>query len=334
MKIISKNCNTLSELIGFKNLNCNLYENLNILKQSKNIVILGNFDGVHKGHKSIFDKAIKKAEKMGYKTVIYTFREYPQKKSTRITTPSEKLYLLNECGLDYIYLEEFEDVRNFSPEEFIEKVLINTLNAKEIYCGFNFTFGKNKSGNIKTLDNVLEEKYHGEVILDIHSPVLDNDNEIISSTRIRENIEKTDLSKAKELLGHNMIIMGEVIHGKKLGRTLGFPTANLEFEDKIYPSFGVYGAYIHVEGDKNIYHGVINIGKNPTVDFKGLTVEAHIFDFNKDIYGKIIMIEVLEKISDEEKLETIEDLIQKINNDTLIWRKRINEKYHDTNKNR
>lgn len=334
MKIISKNCNNLSELIDFKNLSCSLDENLNILKQSKNIVILGNFDGVHKGHKTIFNKAIERAKKIGYKTVIYTFREYPQKKSTRITTPSEKLYLLNECGIDYIYLEEFEEVRNLTPEEFVKKVLIDTLNAKEIFCGFNFTFGKNKSGNIKILDNILESKHHGEVILNIQQPVLDSDNEIISSTRIRENIEKTDLLKAKELMGHNMIIMGEVIHGKKLGRTLGYPTANLEFEDKIYPSFGVYGSYIHIEGDDNIYHGVINIGKNPTVDFTGLTVEAHIFDFNKDIYGKIIMIEVLEKISDEKKLDSLEELIKKIGNDTIIWRKRINEKYHDTNKNR
>ncbi|MBP6125623.1 MAG: bifunctional riboflavin kinase/FAD synthetase [Leptotrichiaceae bacterium] len=334
MKIISKKCENLSEILNFKNISCNLGENLKELKQTKNIIILGNFDGVHKGHKAIFNEAIEKAKKNGYKTVIYTFREYPQNKSKNITTSSEKLYLLNECEIDYIYLDEFEDVRNFNPEEFVEKVLVNILNVKEIFCGFNFTFGKNKSGNIKTLDNILKEKYNKDIVLNVHSPVLDIYNEVISSTRIREFIEKTDLLKAKELLGYNMIIMGEVIHGKKLGRTLGYPTANLHFKDKIYPSFGVYGAYIHVEGENSIYHGVINIGKNPTVDFTGLTVEAHIFDFDKDIYGKVIMIEILEKISDEMKLKSLEELVEKIKNDALIWRKKINEKYYDTSKNR
>lgn len=334
MKIISRNCKNVDELIRYKNISCNLGENLNFLNKTENVVILGNLDGVHKGHKAIIDEAVKKAKEKGYKTVVYTFREYPQKKSTRITTPSEKIQLIDECNIDYLYLEEFELVRGYSPEEFVEKILVETLNAKEVYCGFNFTFGKNKCGNINTLDNIFKNKFNGDIKLNVLSPILDSNNEIISSTRIRKYIEETNLVKMKELLGHNFIIMGEVIHGKKLGRTLGFPTANLNFEDKVYPHFGVYGAYIHIEGDPNIYHGVINIGKNPTVTYIGLTVEAHIFDFNKDIYGKIIMIEVLEKISDEVKLNSIDELIKKINDDAQKWRKRIDEKYYDTSKNR
>lgn len=333
MKIISKNDKNLYEILKYKN-NCNIEHSDLILQESKNVVILGNFDGLHKGHKEIFNKAVKKANELGYKSIVYTFYEYPQKKCNRITTPSEKLLLINECNIDYTYLETFEDVKDLTPEQFVNDVLLKKLNAKQVYCGFNFTFGKGKSGNIKTLYELLNKYSNGETELNIISPVLDSENEVISSTRIRKYIENTNFIKIKELLGHNFIIMGEVIHGKKLGRTLGFPTANLKFEDKIYPKFGVYGAYIQIEGEDKIYHGVLNIGRNPTVQVNGLSIEAHIFDFNKDIYGKVIIIDVLEKISDEIKLNSIEDLIEKIDNDAKIWRKRINEKYYNTDKNR
>ena len=334
IKLIAKKCEYLNEIIKFKGLHCNFQKNSEELKKKGNIVILGNFDGVHKGHVTIFKNAIERAKEKDYNTVVYTFREYPQKKSTRITTPSEKVELIDEVGIDYIYLEEFEDVRNYSPEEFMEKVLINTLNVKEIYCGFNFTFGKNKSGNIKVLDDIIRDKYDNSIIINVQSPVLDSENDIISSTRIRDYIEKTDFDKISDLSGHNFIIMGEVIHGKKLGRTLGFPTANLEFDNKVYPDFGVYGVYVHIEGDDKLYHGVMSIGENPTIKGHGLSVETHIFDFNRDIYGKIIMVEVLEKISNQIKLNSINELIEKINVDAIIWKKRIEEKYHDTSKNR
>lgn len=334
MKIITENCRNIESLLKFKGLSCNLWKNLGVLKQSGNIVILGNFDGVHRGHREIFENAVKRAKEKGYKTVVYTFREYPQKKSARITTPSEKIFLIDECGIDYTYLDEFESVRNFSPEEFFDKILVDTLNTKEIYCGFNFTFGKGKSGNIQTLTNIIEQKYKGEIVLKVQSPVLDSENQVISSTRIREYIKKTDFKKVKELLGHNYIMLGCVIHGKKLGRTLGFPTANFRFRNKVYPNFGVYGVYIQIEGNSTVYHGVMNIGRNPTVESGTLNIETHILDFNEDIYGKVILVEVLEKISDEIKLNSIDELIEKISNDVDIWRKRINEKYYDTNKNR
>lgn len=334
MKIITENCKNIESLVRIKGLSCNLGKNLEILQETKNVVILGNFDGVHRGHREIFEKAKESAKEKGYKTVVYTFREYPQKKATRITTPSEKLYLIDECGIDYIYLDEFENVKDLTPEEFVEEILVKKLNIKEIYCGFNFTFGKGKSGNIQTLDKILETKYNKEIVLKVQSPVVDSDKEVVSSTRIREYIKNTNFIKMKELLGHNFILLGEVVHGKKLGRTLGFPTANFKFRKKVYPNFGVYGAYIQIEGEDKIYHGVMNIGRNPTVESGTLNIETHIFDFNKDIYGKVILVEILEKISDEVKLNSIDELIEKIDNDARIWRKRIDEKYGDTSKNR
>lgn len=332
--LISKNCGSLNEIIKFKNLHCNFSLNIEKIKKMNNIVILGNFDGVHKGHSTIFSEAVREAEKKGYSTVVYTFYEYPHKLENRITTPSEKVELINRYGIDYIYMDEFNDVKEYTPEEFVEKILIDTLNAKEIYCGFNFTFGKNKSGNIKVLERILKEKYDGNIRLNIQPPIVDDENIAISSTRIRSYIEKTDFQHIKKLLGHNLIIIGEVVHGKKLGRTFGFPTANLKFKNKVYPEFGVYGVYVQIEEDNRIYHGVMNIGRNPTIEENGLSVETYIFDFDKDIYGKIIMIDILEKISNEIKLNSIDELIEKINNDTEIWKRRIKEKYYDTNKNR
>ena len=120
-----------------------------------------------------------------------------------------------------------------------------------------------------------------------------------------------------------------------MGRTIGFPTANLKFENKIYPSFGVYGIYVQIENDENrIYHGVMNIGRNPTVDKDNLSVEAHIFDFDEDIYGKVIMVQILENIRKEVKFNSVAELKEQINSDSKFWRKRIDEKYYDTSKNR
>ena len=340
IKIITKNCEMMSDISKFnKDINCHNFENeselLDELKEKGTVVVLGNFDGVHRGHKMILKNAIKKAKEKGYKTIVYTFNEYPNKRETRITTSVEKAFLIDKIGIDYLYLEEFDNVNNFTPEEFVEKILVRKFNVKEIFCGFNFTFGKGKSGNIKTLGKIISSDYQDKIGLNIQQPVLDSENEVISSTRIRKYIKNTELLKVKELLSHNLIIIGEVVQGKKLGRTIGFATANLKFENKIYPSFGVYGIYVQIENDEDkIYHGVMNIGRNPTVDKDNLSVEAHIFDFDEDIYGKVIMVRILENIRKEVKFNSVAELKEQINSDSKFWRKRIDEKYYDTSKNR
>ena len=154
MKIISKKCDEIKEYIKFNNLNNCCEKNLNEIQKNKNIVILGNFDGVHKGHQKIFQEADILSKIFKYNKIVYTFREYPQKKVTRITTISEKLNLLKQYDIDYVYLEEFDEVKNLSPEDFVKQILVKKLNVKEIFCGFNFTFGKNKEGNIKTLEKI------------------------------------------------------------------------------------------------------------------------------------------------------------------------------------
>ena len=322
MKFIVENSAEIKDIIEYHNdIEIPDYsKNLKEIKQNKNIVILGNFDGVHKGHQIILKKSVNKAKEENLKTIVYTFNEYPKNKQTKITTCSEKAYLLNENGIDYLYLEQFEKVRNYTPEEFVEKVLLNILNVKEVYCGFNFTFGKGKSGDVSILEKLLKEK---NIKLNVQNPVRDGNNEIISSTRVRNYIKKGNFEKVRELLGHNFIILGEVIYGKQLGRVLGFPTANLQFENKIYPEFGVYGVKVHIEGDEKIYNGVMNIGKNPTVDIGILSVETNIFDFSDDIYGKIILIEVLENIRSEKKFNSVDELKKQIGYDVDYWKNKI-----------
>ena len=322
MKFIVENSAEIKDIIEYHNdIEIPDYsKNLKEIKQNKNIVILGNFDGVHKGHQIILKKSVNKAKEENLKSIVYTFNEYPKNKQTKITTCSEKAYLLNENGIDYLYLEQFEKVRNYTPKEFVEKVLVDTLNAKEVYCGFNFTFGKEKSGDVSILEKLLKEK---NIKLNVQEPVRDENKEIISSTRVRNYIKEGNFEKVRELLGHNFIILGEVVYGKQLGRVLGFPTANLRFENKIYPEFGVYGVKVHIEDDEKIYNGVMNIGRNPTVDIGVLSVETNIFDFSKDIYGKIILIEVLENIRSEKKFNSVDELKKQIGNDVDYWKNKI-----------
>ena len=292
MKFITKNLSEIKDIIEYnKSLKFTDYDkNIEEIGRSKNIVILGNFDGIHKGHKIILEKAVKKAKEKNLKTIVYTFSEYPKNRQNKITTCSEKAYLLNENKIDYLYLEEFEKVRNYS------------------------------SGNVVILEKLLKEK---DIKLNVQEPVLDENNEIISSTRIRKYIENTNFIKVKKLLGHNLIILGKVIYGKQLGRVIGFPTANLRFESKVYPEFGVYGVKIHIENDEKVYNGVMNIGRNPTVDIGVLSVETNIFNFNEDIYGKVILIEVLENIRPEKKFDSVEELKIQIGNDVNYWKQKI-----------
>ena len=322
MKFIVENSAEIKDIIEYHNdIEIPDYsKNLKEIKQNKNIVILGNFDGVHKGHQIILKKSVNKAKEENLKSIVYTFNEYPKNKQTKITTCSEKAYLLNENGIDYLYLEQFEKVRNYTPKEFVEKVLVDTLNAKEVYCGFNFTFGKEKSGDVSILEKLLKEK---NIKLNVQEPVRDENKEIISSTRVRNYIKEGNFEKVRKLLGHNFIILGEVIYGKQLGRVIGFPTANLRFENKIYPEFGVYGVKICIQDDEKVYNGVMNIGRNPTVDTGVLSVETNIFDFNEDIYGKVIFIEILENIRHEKKFESVDELKEQISKDVNYWKNKI-----------
>ena len=305
--------------------------NFEQLRTQKNIVILGNFDGIHKGHQELIKRGIECTKECDCKTILYTFKSHSDQDVKLLTNNHEKIEILKNYDLDYVYFEEFEDVRNLSPEEFLKEIIIKKLNSNKIICGFDFTFAKGKSGNTELLKKLGQENNKKVIVID---PVKDINGEIISSTRIRKYIEDGDIDSAKNLLGHYPIIAGEVVHGKKMARQMGFPTANLIFENKIYPPFGTYGVYVKIMGENSIYNGVMNLGKNPTLKPDELSVEVHILDFNRFIYGKIISIFILEKISDEIKFENIDQLVEKIKNDVKYWKKKVKDEYGNTNKTR
>ena len=315
---------SLDEILGIDIIEMPKFEN-------KMVVILGNFDGVHLGHMELINSAIKYAKERNLKTLLYTFRVLPPKSENVITTLYEKVDFLNTIdGLDYVYIEEFNDVKDLKPEDFCNLILLKKLNAKSIFCGFNFTFGKNKKGTVdylykefsKVFDiNVIEPVMYNSLIEKIKvNNIIEDDFNVISSTFIKKLLDEGKLDKVNKLLGHPYFIMGKVVKGKQLARKLGYPTANLCSRNKKYPKYGVYGVKLIIEGYSNVYYGIMNIGKNPTVENEGLHIETHIFDFDDDIYGKKIKVELLFYIRNERKMNSLDELKSQIKEDIKKWR--------------
>lgn len=292
-------------------------------------VALGTFDGVHRGHRILINSAIEKAKKNGGISVVYTFLNHPleiiapERVPKMINTIDEKLRLLEEMGVDYVVLQTFDEkYAETSKEEFIDKILIEYLGAKEIFVGFNYTFAERGSGNVEYLRSVAPEK--GIKLNEIQA--VEYKGQILSSTLIRKFILEGKIEEANMFLGRPFFISGEVEHGKKLGRVLGFPTANLKVVNKVYPPFGIFGGTVLIEGEKEKYNAVVNIGKNPTLKPGELSVEVHILDFNRDIYGKKIDVSIEKHLRDEKKFGSMEELRKGIKNDVENWRKISNRK--------
>ena len=306
---------------GLENLH-EVYENLSLA--------LGTFDGIHKGHQFLIKEAVRKAKETGGKSMVLTFSEHPQKvfrgvtKPILINTHKEKIHLLKQLGVDIIVFAHFTDeFKNLSAHEFFLEILKNKLNAKYIFAGFNYTFGSKRLGTPELLTQ-LGKEFGIEVR--IIEPVKHNDK-IISSTDIRDFIEKGDMESAREYLGTDLIIIGEVEHGKKIGRTLGFPTANLKIFNKIYPPRGIYGVEVLIEGETKLRNGLLNIGFNPTIpnEFPKLSVEVYILDFNQDIYGKELLVKIKKYTRPEVKCNSLEELKELIHNDVVSWRRHLGE---------
>ncbi|MCF2613066.1 MULTISPECIES: bifunctional riboflavin kinase/FAD synthetase [Fusobacterium] len=292
-------------------------------------VALGTFDGVHRGHRVLINSAIEEAKKNGGISVVYTFLNHPleiiapERVPKMINTIDEKLRLLEEMGVDYVVLQTFDEkYAETSKEEFIDKILIEYLGAKEIFVGFNYTFAEKGSGNVEYLRKVAPKK--GIKLNEIKA--IEYKGQVLSSTLIRKFILEGKIEEANMFLGRPFFISGEVEHGKKLGRVLGFPTANLKVVNKVYPPFGIFGGTVLIEGEKEKYNAVVNIGKNPTLKPGELSVEVHILDFNRDIYGKKIDVSIEKHLRDEKKFGSMEELRQGIRNDVENWRKISNRK--------
>ena len=292
-------------------------EELQKLKGS--YISLGNFDGIHLGHSMLIQKCVSEAIINKSPSIVYTFSPHPEQVlfpgsfNGYITSSKLKEQLINECGVDVLINHPFtKEFSQKSAEEFVKDYLVYYLNPKKVFVGFNFSFGKGASGNPQILEK-LGEKYGFKVHRE--SPVKYNDM-IISSSEIRKFLEDGNITFAKNMLSYWPIIEGKVVSGDKIGRKLGFPTANLLIEsDIILLKKGVYATYIKVNGHE--YKSVTNIGYKPTFNGKILKVETHIFDFSEDIYDKDVQLIFIQRIRDEKKFNNVEELKQQLAMDVV-----------------
>ncbi|HFU4475666.1 TPA: bifunctional riboflavin kinase/FAD synthetase [Streptococcus suis] len=290
-------------------------------KEEPTVLVLGYFDGIHLGHKALFERARKVADERGLTVTVLTYPESPRLAFSRFTpelllhlTSQEQRYLLLEKnGVDQLVMTPFtSEFASNTPEEFIERY-VKGLNAQALVAGFDYHFG-----NCRADVQDLMELFDGQV--EIVSEVSLR-GEKVSSTRIRQAIQSGDVSLANQLLGYPFMTEGIVVHGDARGRTIGYPTANLAPFDRVHlPSEGVYVAEVEVDGKR--YRAMTSVGKNVTFDGTELRIEAHIFGFDRFIYGEKMTIVWLEKIRDMVKFDGIEGLMEQMKSDesyALHW---------------
>jgi riboflavin kinase / FMN adenylyltransferase len=297
------------------------YEN-----ERASVVTIGTFDGVHIGHKKLLKKLTSEAEKTRLDSVILTFFPHPrmvlQKESDikLINTIEERTSILSKTKLDHLIIHPFtHQFSRLTALEFVRDILVNKLHAKKIIIGYDHRFGRNRNADINDLRE-FGKTYNFEVE-EISAEEL---NEVaVSSTKIRKALEKGDLEKANCYLGYPYQLNGTIVKGKGLGRKMNYPTANLHIEEpyKLIPKNGVYIAKSVIDGDE--IFGLMSIGTNPTVGGVNRTIETYYLDIEKDLYGKKLEIELLAKIREEEKFDSIESLQSAIKNDEILARKYI-----------
>ena len=285
------------------------------------VATIGMFDGVHLGHKQIFEKLTSTAKAMGCKSVAITFDTHPRMvlhhdayKLKFINSYQEKIQLIEDLGVDYLIFLPFTlEFSKLSTADFVKNVLIDTLSVKTLIVGHDNRFGNKENNNFNRLDD-LSKQFGFDII---QAEVKTIDNHIVSSSKIREALDNGDIREANKMLGYSYQLSGKVILGNQIGRKIGFPTANIDMENdfKLIPSMGVYA--IKVEWNQKFFNGMLNIGIRPTLNINKLSIEAHLFDFNTDIYGQYIKVLFVDKIRDEERFNNLDELVVQLNNDKI-----------------
>ena len=275
---------------------------------------LGFFDGVHLGHKALIKELVDLSKSSGLKSVILTFKESPAKIFTEsvnyISTTEERESMFRALGVDVVVELDFnEDLANLSADSYLKDIVFANFKPEYIFSGFNHTFGKNKTGNSKFLENNQSKfNYTYKEI-----PPVKCGDDIVSSTLVKKYISEGNVEKANLMLGYDFKIEGIVVEGNKLGRTIGFPTANISYPaGKVEIPYGVYSSTVMVDGVN--YNAILNYGKKPTVSLNNVNpvAEVHILGFNSDIYGQKIEVCIQKMIRSEIKFESIENLKQQI----------------------
>ena len=286
-------------------------------QHSSQVATIGNFDGVHRGHQKVINEVIKRAQERQQKSTLICFEPLPREyflgedAPARLTPLRDKFYLLKKMGIDQLLVLDFnEKMANMPATDFVQSVLVDGLQIKRLKVGDDFKFGLNREGNFYLLEQMGLK--HGFKVLNTNT-LRDNDDRV-SSTLIRQALQHDDLERVTELLGRPFSMGGIVIHGDKRGRQLGFPTANISIARRVSPVRGVYAVEVHGI-DKQVLPAVANIGTRPTVGGSGFLIEAHIFDFKGDIYGRRIKVILKQKIRDEKKFDGLDELVAQIAHD-------------------
>ncbi len=284
------------------------------------VVALGNFDGVHRGHQQIIERTVRSADAMRLRSAVFTFsnhtstliKKLPDVKN--ILYPEEKARIIEDMGIDYLFNIPFtEEILTMPPARFVKDILVDKFMIREAYCGFNYSFGYKAEGTPEVL--MHEGIKHGFGI-HVQEPY-EIDGVVVSSTYIRKLIAEGDMEKCTRFMGRMYSIGGEVVVGNKLGRTIGFPTSNIMIDESMAtPPNGVYITYCTYNGVK--YPSVTNVGVKPTVGTYAKNIETHIFNFDRELYGKKIKVEFIKRTRGEKKFDSIEALSRQIESDCIM----------------
>ena len=295
----------------------------NVITEYETCVALGNFDGVHIGHRKILNAVIEYSVANNLKSCVYTFSTHPCESlginKTILTDNTEKFNLLEDIGIEIMYAEDFTKVRNISPRDFCYNILKEKLNAKCVFCGENYSFGYQGAGNTEILQKLLDEI---GIKLFIVPYAYTENGTIVSSTIIRNLITNGNVAEASVLMDSYYTVSGKVLHGKKLGRKIGFPTLNIAIpQNKTIPMHGVYISACLLDG--KMYKGITNIGIRPTTDtgtkFESIVnCETYLYDYNNEAYDKKISVFFFDMIRKEMKFESIDALKTRISEDKSI----------------
>jgi riboflavin kinase/FMN adenylyltransferase len=292
---------------------------------------LGNFDGLHLGHMTLINTLIKESKVLGIDSVVYTFSKHPENilrkklNTPIITTINKKIRILKDTELDYLYFDDFDEAYSrMKPEDFIKDILFHRLKIKLAVTGYDYRFGYKGQGDVELLEEAGKEYDFGVIVI----PPVKIDEQIVSSTSIRQLITKGNMEKANKLLGRNFSISGTVNKGRRIGNTIGFPTANVFCSENItLPHTGVYITKTLLENET--YNSVTSIGVNPTFkDDLPISIETYILDFDKDIYGKDIEVTFIKRLRNEKDFGSVDDLIGQIKidvSDTRLYFKRMTQ---------
>lgn len=286
-------------------------------RESQCVVALGNFDGVHLGHRKLLESGLTESRRLGLPLAVLVFHPhplqvlFPEHGLKLLTTQAERLKIFEKIGVDRVYLLSFtRETAKMSPEQFVEEILIN-LGAVHVVVGFNYSFGSKGLGTPDML-GMIGERF-GFTVSVLQAQLIKG--KVISSSNIRKAMSQGDINLAQEMLGRHPCLCGTVIHGEERGRTLGYPTANLlSPKELIIPKRGVYAIQASVSGKK--VYGMMNIGMKPTFHAEfSTTIEIHFLNFNGDLYGQDLKIEIIERLRDERKFSGIDELKQQLGHD-------------------